>query len=493
MERSSGILLHISSLPSPHGIGTFGKAAYRFADFLHEAGQSYWQILPTCIAGAGGSPYQSISAFACNPYFIDMDILEDEGLLEKGEAARLCRTAKEDRLDISSVAESRNILLSHAFQNADASLKKEAEEFAASQSWINDFALFCAAKEHFNEKAWTDWEDKNLRTHTHESIEKYNELLADRIAYHKFLQFLCFKQWAKLKTYVNSLGIRIIGDIPIYVSSDSADVWAHQDEFLLDKDGRPSLVAGVPPDYFSKDGQLWGNPLYNWDTMKANGYKWWIDRIGAASRFADVIRIDHFRGLSTYWAVPADAKTAATGEWRRGPGIEFVRTILGWFKDVRFIAEDLGDLTPDVYELLHESGLPGMKVLQFAFNNPSDHSFLPHMSETNSVYYTGTHDNDTLLGWLNSIDSQIYEYAKAYMGLNEDEGADWGMIRTAMSSRSDLAIFQMQDFLGLDTTARMNTPATLEGNWQWRMKKGADSPELARRIFSLSKMFDRTK
>ena len=336
-----------------------------------------------------------------------MDILEDEGLLEKGEAARLCRTAKEDRLDMLSVAESRNILLSHAFQNADASLKKEAEEFAASQSWINDFALFCAAKEHFNEKAWTDWEDKNLRAHTHESIEKYNELLSDRIAYHKFLQFLCFKQWAKLKTYVNSLGIRIIGDIPIYVSSDSADVWAHQDEFLLDKDGRPSLVAGVPPDYFSKDGQLWGNPLYNWDTMKANGYKWWI--------------------------------------------------------------------------------------LQFAFNNPSDHSFLPHMSETNSVYYTGTHDNDTLLGWLDSTDSQIYEYAKAYMGLNEDEGADWGMIRTAMSSRSDLAIFQMQDFLGLDTTARMNTPATLEGNWQWRMKKGADSPELARRIFSLSKMFDRTK
>ena len=279
MERSSGILLHISSLPSPHGIGTFGKAAYHFADFLHEAGQSYWQILPTCIAGAGGSPYQSISAFACNPYFIDMDILEDEGLLEKGEAARLCRTAKEDRLDMLSVAESRNILLSHAFQNADASLKKEAEEFAASQSWINDFALFCAAKEHFNEKAWTDWEDKNLRAHTHESIEKYNELLSDRIAYHKFLQFLCFKQWAKLKTYVNSLGIRIIGDIPIYVSSDSADVWAHQDEFLLDKDGRPSLVAGVPPDYFSKDGQLWGNPLYNWAEHKKTGYAWWISRI----------------------------------------------------------------------------------------------------------------------------------------------------------------------------------------------------------------------
>lgn len=491
MKRSSGILMHISSLPSPYGIGTFGKAAYDFADFLSAAGQSYWQILPTGITGASGSPYQSISAFALNPSFIDLDFLEEGGLLERGAAAKASSHILSDKVDFAAIEASRRLLLAQAFSRAGEKLEREVEEFAADQPWLEDFALFAAAKERFGQRAWTDWDDEALRRRSPEAIEKYSELLRDKIAYHKFVQYICYSQWDKLRAYVNSLGIDIIGDIPIYVSADSADVWAHQDEFILDSDGRPTLVAGVPPDYFSKDGQLWGNPLYDWDAMQKNGYKWWIDRIGASSRIADVIRIDHFRGLSSYWAVPADAKTAATGEWKTGPGISFVRTILGWFKNTRFIAEDLGDLTPDVYELMRESGLPGMKVLQFAFNDEKDHGFLPHMSEENSVFYTGTHDNDTLIGWLNSADHDALAYATKYMGLNSEEGYDWGMIRTAMSSRSNLAVFQMQDFLSLDTSARMNTPATTSGNWQWRMEEGAANAELAKRIYYLTKIYDR--
>ena len=491
MDRASGILLPISALPSPYGIGTLGKAAYAFADFLHAAGQKYWQLLPLGPTSYGDSPYQSFSTFAGNPYFIDLDLLAEEGLLDKEDLAAADWGNDPRYVDYGKIYEVRFDVLRRSFLRGRERDREAVERFQAENPWLKNYALYMAVKAHFGMKSWLEWPDEAIRVRAPEAVARYEKELAEDVAFYTYLQYLFFKQWGELREYIHSLGIRIIGDLPIYVAMDSADVWAEPEFFQLGEGNIPTEVSGVPPDYFSADGQLWGNPLYDYDRMRQDGFGWWIRRVEGASRLFDVIRIDHFRGLESYWAVPYGAETAREGRWRKGPGMDLVGVLTQWFHGLDIIAEDLGFLTPEVHQLLRDSGLPGMKVLEFAFDAREPSNYLPHTYERNCVCYVGTHDNETVMQWREQADRADVTFARKYLGLNEAEGFHWGMIRGGMSSVADTFVAQMQDYLGLGAEGRMNTPGTLGNNWRWRLLPGEASPALARKIRRYAHMYGR--
>ena len=493
MERSSGILLPISALPSPYGIGTLGKAAYDFVDFLAEAEQKWWQILPVGPTSYGDSPYQSFSTFAGNPYFVDLEILCEEGVLEQAEIDAPDWGSDLVKVDYEKIYNSRFLLLEKAKQRGWDKDAEEIKRFTEeNKSWLPDYALYMALKRHFGMKAWTEWEDENIRLRKEDALTKYRQELAEDIELFIYIQYLFFRQWNALRNYAKEKGIGIIGDLPIYVAMDSADVWAEPKFFQLDEKNVPYEVSGVPPDAFSADGQLWGNPLYDWDAMKADGYSWWIRRIGGAAKLYDVIRIDHFRGLESYWAVPYGDTHARNGHWVKGPGMDLVSVLKNWFPDVAFIAEDLGYLTPEVVQLLKDSEFPGMKVLEFAFDSREPSDYLPHTYTSHCVCYVGTHDNETVMAWKDAAAPEDIEMAVKYLGLNEEEGFHWGVIRGGMSSVADLFVTQMQDFLALGAEARMNTPSTLGTNWQWRLTEGQITETLTSKIADMTRLYGRS-
>lgn len=493
MDRSSGVIMHISSLPGKYGIGTFGEEAYKFGDFLKEAGQKYWQILPLGPTSFGDSPYQSFSAFAGNPYFIDFDLLRKDGLLEKEDYESVDFGSNEEDIDYGIIFRNKMKVLRKAYENSKSKDIKELKLFIEEEdAWLDDYALYMSVKNSFDLRSWQTW-DEDIRLRKPEAMFKYKEELKDDISYWKFLQFEFFKQWTKLKTYLNELGIEIIGDMPIYVAEDSADVWANPDAFMLDKETlRPLKVAGCPPDIFSATGQLWGNPIYDWNHMEKDHYKWWIDRIRQSFKIYDVLRIDHFKGFESYWSIPYGDKTAENGEWVKGPGIKVFNAIKDALGDVNIIAEDLGTLTEETIKLRNDTGYPGMKILTFAFDSDYNNPFLPHNYDKNFIVYTGTHDNDTVRGWMEKTgEKEHVEKAIEYLKLTEEEGYSWGFIRSAWSSVADIAIAQMQDFLDLGNSARMNLPSTLGINWRWRMKARAYDNKLAKRMKEMTKIYGR--
>ena len=493
MKRSCGILMPISSLPSPHGIGTLGAEARKFVDFLADAGQSWWQILPVGPTSYGDSPYQSFSAYAGNPYFVDLDLLCEDGLLTPAEVNSVNWGTDPAKVDYSAIYNSRFPLLHLAMERG---WERDADKVAAfseeNASWLPDYALFMAVKRHFGMQSWTEWPDEDIRLRRPEAVARYQEELADDIRLFTYIQYLFFRQWEDLRSYAHEKGIGIIGDLPIYVAMDSADVWADPRAFQLDERNVPAEVAGVPPDYFTADGQLWGNPLYDWDAMKADGYTWWIRRIAGASRLYDILRIDHFRGLESYWAVPYGETTAKIGRWVKGPGMDLIGVLTEKFPNIQFIAEDLGYLTPEVRQLLEDSGLPGMKVLEFAFDSREAANYLPHTYPRHCVCYAGTHDNATLMGWKDEAAPADIAMARQYLGINDEEGFHWGVLRGGQSSVADLFVAQMQDYLGLGSEARMNTPGILGGNWQWRMLPGQITDALAARIADMARLYGRS-
>ena len=493
LERSAGILLPLSSLPSPHGIGTMGKAAYDFADFLAAAGQKYWQLLPLGPTSYGDSPYQSFSSFAGDPYFIDLELLVEDGLLVREEVDTRDWGSDARRIDYGRLYENRFPLLAKAkARGYDRDREAVAAFEQENAGWLPNYTLFMALKRHFGMKPWTAWDDEDIRCRRSSAvIEHYRAELRKDVELFTYIQFLFFRQWATLKAYIHSLGIRIIGDLPIYVAMDSADVWAEPEMFRLDAHGVPTEVAGVPPDYFSEDGQLWGNPLYDYEAMEKDGFGWWIRRVGGAQKLCDVLRIDHFRGFASYWAVPYGETTAKNGHWVKGPGMALVGVLTNWFRDLDFIAEDLGAPSPDVTRLLEDSGLPGMKVLEFAFDPETLSDYLPHSCGENSICYTGTHDNAPLALWREEATEAELAFAKTYLGLNEEEGFCSGLLRGGMGYGSRLFIAQMQDWLEAGVGSRMNTPGTSSGNWQWRMLPGEASKTLAERIREMTRIYGR--
>ncbi len=482
IDRSSGILMPMSSLPSPYGIGTMGKSAYQFVDFLAAAGQKYWQLLPLGPTSYGDSPYQSFSTFAGNPYFVDLDLLIKDKLLKPSEVKNRDWGSDAEHVDYGKIYENRFAVLRLAWERGAERYAGELDAFRRENSgWLENYALFMAIKRSQGMRAWTEWPDA-LRLREPEALAKAGEELRDDVDFFVFVQFLFFRQWEALRSYAKEKGIRFIGDIPIYVALDSADVWSEPHFFQLDEKNVPTEVAGVPPDPFTEDGQLWGNPLYDWDAMKRDGYGWWIRRIDGARKLYDVIRIDHFRGFERYWAVPYGDTTAKNGVWRPGPGMNLVGVLNSWFSDLGFIAEDLGYTTPEVQKLLRDSGLPGMKILQFAFDAHGDSDYLPHNSVFNSCCYIGTHDNETVQGWLKWADKDSIRFAERYLHITPDEGWNWGLIRGGMATASRLFVVQMQDLLELGRDARMNSPGTSVGNWQWRMRPNALDRKLAKKL-----------
>ncbi len=490
-KRSSGILMHISSLPNPYGIGTLGKESYNFVKFLKKSGQSYWQILPLGPTGYGDSPYQSLSTFAGNILLIDLKSLKKDGLLRKKDFKKRDFGKNKQKVDFDKVRKEKTELLRIAFAKAEKKYKKQLDAFAkAHRQWLEDYALFRALKQHFKLQSWQEWPDE-LRNRNPKTLAKAKRKHKKEIRFWVFTQFIFFKQWAELKNYANKNNVEIIGDIPIYVAEDSADVWANPDLFLLDKTNKPIFVSGCPPDAFSADGQLWGNPIYNWKLMKKQGFQWWIQRIRATFELFDVVRIDHFRGFEAYWSIPADAETAATGEWVKGPAIQLFDAIKKELGPLRIIAEDLGFLTQEVLDLKNATGFPGMKILEFAFDSKEESDYLPHNYDSHCIVYTGTHDNDTVMGWFKNTPKADRKKAIDYLRLTKEEGYHWGFIRGAWSSVAVIAIAQMQDFLGLDAKARMNIPSTLGGNWQWRMKPNQLDKKLTKRLKKLTTLYGR--
>ena len=490
MKRSCGILLSVSSLPSPYGIGSLGKAAYNFVDFLADAGQSWWQMLPVGPTSHGDSPYQSFSTYAGNPYFVDLDMLVEDGLLTKEEIDAMDWGSNPEYVDYEKIYNSRFIVLKKALDRGWERDRIKVKNFELDNAWLPDYALYMALKRHFGMKAWTEW-DEDIRLRQGDSVERYRKELDDDVRLFTYIQYLFFQQWDKLRAYAKKKGVGIIGDMPIYVALDSADVWSDPKSFQLDEKNVPKEVSGVPPDYFSAEGQLWGNPLYNWDAMKKDGYGWWIRRVSGASKLYDILRIDHFRGFESYWAVPYGETTARNGRWVKGPGMDLVGVLTGWFPHIQFIAEDLGYPTPEVRQLLEDSGLPGMKVLQFGFDSREPSNHLPHTYTPHCVCYPGTHDNTTLAGWRHDADPADVDMAVRYLGLNEEEGFHWGIIRGGMSSVAELFVVQLQDYLGLGASARINTPGILGGNWQWRALREQITPELAAKIADMTCLYGR--
>ncbi|MBS1420211.1 MAG: 4-alpha-glucanotransferase [Oscillospiraceae bacterium] len=492
MERSSGILMPMSALPAKYGIGTMGRCAYQFVDFLKAAGQKYWQLLPIGPTSYGDSPYASFSSFAGNPYFIDLDLLAKEGLLKRAELNRPDWGDDPARVDYGKIYRSRFEILRLAFERGRECLAEEILAFREkNRGWVENYALYMAVKAHFGMMSWTEWPQEDIRLHRPGAVEKYGALLREDVDFYIFVQYLFFRQWDALRDYAHENGVQFIGDIPIYVALDSADVWSEPEFFQLDGENVPVEVSGVPPDAFTEDGQLWGNPLYDWEAMKRDGYGWWLRRIDGARRLYDIIRIDHFRGLESYWAVPYGAETAREGRWRPGPGMDIIKVLMSWFKDLNLIAEDLGYVTPQVKKLLADSGLPGMRILEFAFDAHGESDYLPHRCAPNSVCYIGTHDNDTVMGWVEATGREDLRFARRYMHITEDEGWCWGLVRTGMATPSDLFVVQMQDLLELPASCRMNTPGTSGGNWQWRMLPGADSKKLAKKLREYTETYRR--
>ncbi len=489
--RTSGVLMPISSLPSPYGIGTMGKAARKFVDFLKKGGQKYWQILPICPTSYGDSPYQSFSSFAGNPYFIDLEILCKDKLLTKKECESFDWGGSERYVDYGTMYISRYAILRKAYNRFVKAIPQEYWDFCNEQrEWLDEYALFMALKDANDGAAWSKWPEA-LKYRHWDALNAAREEQAENINFYKMLQYLFFKQWKDLKAYANENGIRIIGDVPIYVAGDSADVWANPDQFYLDGERNPIDVAGCPPDAFSADGQLWGNPLFRWDVMRNDGYSWWTKRISAMAKLYDIVRIDHFRGFDSYYAIPAKDDTARNGQWRQGPGMDLFRVLEQKLGKLPIIVEDLGFLTPSVYQLLKDSGFPGMKVIQFAFDSREGSDYLPHNYPTHCVVYTGTHDNDTCMGWMKTAPKESVKFAKEYLNLTKEEGYNWGMMRAAWSSVADMAIVPMQDLIGLGSEARMNTPSTLGNNWKWRATEEQINSKLAARLYSYTQMYGR--
>ena len=489
--RESGVLMHITSLPGPYGVGTMGKSAFDFVDFLKKAGQSCWQILPLTPTGYGDSPYQSCSTYAGNPYLIDLSLLVEEGLLKEEELTAIDWCGSPAKVEYGKLYDHRMAVLRLAYSR----FQDENEEFvkfkAINDAWLPDFAHFMALKAEHSGKPWYQWEDA-LKLREEKAMDASFCQNSDEIQVYCFVQYLFYKQWNALREYAHENGISIIGDVPIYVPYDSVEVWKNPELFQLDEDLAPTAVAGCPPDAFSEDGQLWGNPLYRWDAMAEDGYHWWLNRLAAAGRLYDVVRIDHFRGFEAYWSIPYGDDTAKNGEWIKGPGMDFVKAVKKNLPHIRFIAEDLGFLTQGVLDLRDDSGWPGMKVLGFAFDSREPSDYLPYQYPRNSVCYTGTHDNMTTRQWFDTASEEAVEYAREYMHATLEEGDVWAMIRTAMSSVSDLCVIPAQDLLDLGAEGRMNFPGTLgDHNWSWRASMEIFDPALAKRLCQLTKLYGR--
>jgi len=493
-KRQSGVLMHISSLPGKYGIGSFGQSAYDFVNFLVRTKQRYWQILPLGTTSYGDSPYQSFSAFAGNTYFIDFDILIEEGLLNEADVKGADFGDDPRKVDYAKIFDARRPIMEKAvarFLKADD--LSDYESFVKQNAaWLEVFAEYMAIKEHFDNLAWTEWPDEAIRRREAASLASYREKLADKLTYHRVTQYLFFKQWLRLKAYANEHHIEIVGDMPIYVAADSADVWAQPHFFKTDAVGKPTCVAGCPPDEFSETGQLWGNPIYDWEAMDKDGYAWWIERLRESFKIYDIVRIDHFRGFESYWEVPAGSETSASGKWVKGPDYKLFAAVKEALGDLNIIAEDLGFMTDEVIELRERTGFPGMKILQFAFN-PDDESIdSPHLAPNNSVMYTGTHDNNTVLGWYkDEIDDATRQYMAQYTNRKEYETVPHAMLRTIFASVSFMAIATMQDLLELDSAARMNYPSTIGGNWTWRMTAEELNPIVEGELYSLTKTYRR--
>lgn len=492
LSRSAGILLPVSSLPGKYGIGSFGNEAKRWIDFLHDAGQKYWQVLPLGPTGFGNSPYQSVSAFAGNPWFVDLNLLKEKGLLTKKEVKSAKSESPADQVDYPGLEKNRESLLRTAFSRFED--REALERFRRrNRYWIEDYALFVSIKSKMDGRPWYEWDDE-IRLRKPEALIEWREKCEEDILYHIFVQYIFFSQFNSLRKYAKKRGIKIIGDAPIYVSMDSADIWSHTELFQLDENYLPTEVAGCPPDAFSDDGQLWGNPLYRWDEMQNDDFSWWIRRLKANFSMFDVVRIDHFRGLESYYAIPYGEPTARNGRWRKGPGRAFIKAVRENLPGAAIIAEDLGYLTPAVHRLLKFSGYPGMKVLQFAFDSDTESDYMPHNFERNSIVYTGTHDNDTTLGWFSSSPEKAVKKALEYSGCAEEREGLNGFIRMALSSVSDLAVIPMQDYLAIGPEGRINTPSTVgPENWRWRMKRGALTPELASEIREITELYGRNR
>ena len=496
MNRTAGILLPISSLPSKYGIGCFSESAYAFVDWLKEAGQCYWQILPLVPTSYGDSPYQSFSTYAGNPYFIDLEALVQEGVLTKEECDAVDFGEDAKDIDYEKMYDGRYKLLRKAYERSNVSRNWEYNQFVYENAWwLKDYALFMALKERFDGAPWTKWPE-DIRLRYGYSMEYYHKELYFDIEFHQYMQYQYYKQWMALKQYANENGVQIIGDIPIYVAMDSADVWANPELFQLDENNVPVAVAGCPPDGFSATGQLWGNPLYRWDYHRATGYYWWMGRLHYCYKLYDVLRIDHFRGFDEYYSIPYGAESAMTGSWEKGPGAELfykMREVLG---DKMVIAEDLGYVTDTVRQLVKETGFPGMKVLEFAFDSRdsgSANDYLPHNYNENCVAYTGTHDNETLTGWFQNITEEERKMAREYLSddVTPDDKIYWKFVCMAMRSHAHMCIIPMQDYLGYDNSARMNQPSTVGTNWRWRMTENELSDELKHKIRKLTRTYGR--
>lgn len=493
-ERSSGILLHPTSLPSLGGIGDLGPAAYEFVDFLHAAKQSLWQVLPLSPVGLGNSPYSAISAFAGNPFLISLELLAKHQWIDSAELKKL--PVPHGAVDYDAVSVRKLPLLRKAAQNF---LKKKPDSLGEHERfnrfcqenswWLEDFVLFTCFRQKFELESWSHW-PRDIAERRPEALESARRELAAEIAVERVLQFAFFEQWKAIHSYCSDRGIRIIGDVAIFVNYDSADVWTYPEYFRLDSRLEPEVVAGVPPDAFSATGQRWGNPIYRWDVLKQQGYDWWIKRMGWALKTCDYVRLDHFRGFQQYWEIPASEPTAIHGRWVDGPKDDLFRALQSALGDLPFIAEDLGLITPDVNQLLQRLAIPGMKVLQFGFSDRGAHIYLPHCYDKNCVVYTGTHDNDTALGWWDSLSEKDRKNVTAYLGEQRD-GINWALIRAAEASLASFAIFPLQDVLGLGSEARMNTPSRVEGNWRFRCSKDCFSPDLARKLAAIIEVTDR--
>lgn len=496
--RECGVLLPVASLPSRYGIGAFSKEAYRFIDDLKAAGQGYWQILPMGPTGYGDSPYQSFSAFAGNPYFIDLETLTAEGLLTEQECAAADFGSDPRAINYEAIYRNRFPVLRKAYERWKERLlaqgKSPARQFAALLQETKEYCFYAAVKRHFGEKSWDQW-DEDIKLRRPEAVKRYQKLLADEIGFYEFQQLMFERQWKALKKYAHRRGVRIIGDIPIYVALDGADSWCHPELFQFDEQCRPTAVAGCPPDAFAATGQLWGNPLYRWDYHKKTGYAWWMRRMEYCFRLYDVVRVDHFRGFDEYYAIPFGHRTAEHGRWRKGPGISIFKKMKETFGEPNIIAEDLGFLTPSVLKLVKDTGFPGMKVLEFAFSAGEKSSYLPYCYPQNCVVYTGTHDNDTVRGWYESLSDEDKTYVADYIGAGKlSKGTlHWQVVRLALASVADLAVIPLQDYLGLGSEARINTPSTLGGNWAWRMKDGELTPAVIRKCREMNELYGRVR
>ena len=491
MERGAGVLMPVTSLPSPYGVGSFGRDAYEFVDFLKEAGQKYWQVLPLGPTSYGDSPYQSFSAFSGNPYFIDLDTLLEEGLLTREEIAGQFWGDDPEAVDYSALYQGRFQVLRKAFRRSCCQETAEYRKFCGeNQSWLEDYSLFMSIKNSFDGKEWLLWPEE-IRMREPGALSRCREKLKDDIEFWKFCQYQFFEQGGKLKAYANKNGVQIIGDIPIYVALDSADVWAHGEQFQLDERRSPAGVAGVPPDLFSATGQLWGNPLYDWERMEREDFAWWKERMAFSAKLYDVIRIDHFVGIAHYYAIPYGDKTAENGRWFDGPGEKLIAAINSVIGDKKVIAENLGVVTPKVDRILQKSGYPGMKLMQFGFDSGAKNENLPSYFEKNSVVYGGTHDNETLAGFFAHQNRKVLKFAREYLHVKTNREIPAAIIRAGYASVADTAVFQLQDLLGLDNSARINTPATLGGNWRWRAKRELLTPEFAGQLKRLAGLYGR--